>query len=366
MTTATTPSQSTSHALLSPIRLGPIDLPNRVLMAPMTRSRADADGNPTAMMEAYYAQRASAGLIITEGAVVAPQGKGYPNTPGIFTDEQAAGWARIVGAVHGAGGRIFAQLWHVGRTSHPSLQPGGALPVSASAIAAEGELYTPAGMMPFVAPRALDTDEIPGVVDQFRRAATFARQAGFDGVEIHAANGYLIDQFLRDGTNRRTDRYGGSLENRTRFLLEVVEAVSGVLGAARVGVRLSPLYANQGMHDSAPETTFGHVATALRAFDLAYLHVVELGSRPFDWQALRAAFGGHYVANGGYDRERADAAIHGGRADLVAFGTPFIANPDLVERFRLGAALHAGDRGTYYAGGAQGYTDYPTLVTAEG
>ncbi|MHB1225804.1 MAG: alkene reductase [Gemmatimonadaceae bacterium] len=366
MTTATMPTQGTSHLVLSPIRLGPTVLPNRVLMAPMTRSRADADGNPTALMETYYGQRAGAGLIVTEGVIVSPQARGYPNTPGIFTDEQAAGWSRIVDAVHGAGGRIFAQLWHVGRTSHPSLQPGGALPVSPSAIAAEGELYSADGMKPYVAPRALDTDEIPGVVDQFRRAAVLASRAGFDGVEIHAANGYLIDQFLRDGTNHRTDGYGGSMANRTRFLLEVVEAVSGVFDAGRVGVRLSPLYAHQGMHDSAPETTFRHAAAALRQFGLAYLHVVELGDGSFDWQALRIAFGGHYVANGGYDRDRADAAIRVGNADLVAFGTPFIANPDLVERFRRGADLHPGDRTTYYSGGARGYTDYPTITAAAG
>ena len=350
-----------SSALLSPIHLGPLSLPNRVLMAPMTRSRADAVGNPTAIMAEYYEQRASAGLIISEGAVISPQGKGYPFTPGIFTQEQASGWTKIVDAVHAAGGRIFAQLWHVGRISHPSLQPDGALPVAPSALAAVGELYSPDGMKPYVVPRALETGEIAGVVEQFRRAAVLARQAGFDGVEIHAANGYLIDQFLRDGSNQRTDQYGGPVENRTRFLLEVVDAVSSVYGAERVGVRLSPLFSMMGMHDSAPESTFQYAASALRSFDLAYLHVIETRSEAFDWRALRSAFGGRYVANGGYDLDSATAAISAGDADLVAFATHFVANPDLVERFRSGAELNAADRATYYTGGAHGYTDYPTL-----
>jgi N-ethylmaleimide reductase len=313
------------------------------------------------MMADYYQQRASAGLIITEGVVVSPQGKGYPNTPGIFTGEQLAGWTRVVEAVHGAGGRIFAQLWHVGRISHPLLQPDGALPVAPSALPVPGELYTSEGMKPYVTPRALETDEVPGAVDQFRQAAVFAQQAGFDGVELHAANGYLIDQFLRDGSNQRTDRYGGSVANRARFLLEAVDAVSGVYSADRVGVRLSPLFSMWGMEDSAPDTTFRHAASALREFDLAYLHVVEQRSGAFDWRGLRSAFGGSYMANGGYDRVSAEAAIHTSHADLVSFGTPYIANPDLTERFRRSASLSAGDHTTYYGGGAQGYTDYPAL-----
>ena len=361
MTIGSTTPARVSGSLLSPITVGSLSLPNRVLMAPMTRSRADAVGNPTSIMAEYYEQRASAGLIISEGVVISPQAKGYPNTPGIFTDEQTAEWMRIVDAVHDAGGRIFAQLWHVGRVSHPSLQPGGALPVAPSAIAATGQLYTPEGLKPFIAPRALDTGEIAGIVEHFRQAAVRAKHAGFDGVELHGANGYLIDQFLRDGSNKRTDRYGSSFENRTRFLLEIVEAVSSVLGAERVGVRLSPLSSSQGIHDSAPETTFRYAASALRAFDLAYLHVIETKSEAFDWRALRSAFGGPYVANGGYDHESAAAAIIAGDADLVSFGAPFIANPDLVDRFRAGAQLNAGDRATYYSGGALGYTDYPTL-----
>jgi N-ethylmaleimide reductase len=312
-------------------------------------------------MAEYYEQRASAGLIISEGVVISPQGKGYPNTPGIFTDDQEAEWRKIVDAVHDAGGRLFAQLWHVGRVSHPSLQPDGALPVAPSAIAATGQLYTPEGMKSFVVPRALETREIAGIVEHFRQAAARAKRAGFDGVELHGANGYLIDQFLRDGSNKRTDRYGGSLENRTRFLLEIVEAVSSVYGAERVGVRLSPLGSIHGMHDSAPETTFRYAAGSLRPFGLAYLHVIETRDEAFDWRALRSAFGGPYVANGGYDRDGAAAAIRAGDADLVSFGAPFIANPDLVDRFRAGAQLATGDRATYYSGGARGYTDYPTL-----
>jgi N-ethylmaleimide reductase len=352
-------------SLLSPVDLGSLSLPNRVLMAPMTRSRADAVGNPTGIMAEYYAQRATAGLIISEGVVVSRQGKGYPNTPGIFTDEQGSRWTEIVDAVHDAGGRIFAQLWHVGRVSHPSLQPEGALPVAPSAIAATGQLYTPEGMKSFPVPRALETEEIAGVVDDFRQAAVRAKRAGFDGVELHGANGYLIDQFLRDGSNERTDRYGGSLRNRTRFALELVEAVSSVFGAARVGVRLSPLGSNQGMRDSAPQTTFEYAAMELRAFDLAYLHVVETRSGAgdaFDWRALRSAFGGAYVANGGYDHSSAAAAIMAGDADLISFGAPYIANPDLVDRFRSGAQLATGDRATYYTGGTRGYTDYPTIA----
>jgi len=359
--TVAAPESAAAGSLLSPVQLGPLTLPNRLVMAPMTRSRADATGNPTAIMADYYQQRASAGLMITEGVVISPRGKGYPNTPGLFTGEHVAGWARVVDAVHRAGGRIFAQLWHVGRVSHPSLQPDGALPVAPSALAVPGELYTSEGMKPYVAPRSLETGEIAGVVDEFRQAAVLAQRAGFDGVELHAANGYLIDQFLRDGTNQRTDRYGGSVSNRTRLLIEVVEAVSGVYAADRVGVRLSPLFSMLGMHDSAPETTFRHAASALGEFDLAYLHVVEKRDAAFDWRALRSAFGGSYVANGGYNSDSAEAAIRAASTDLVAFGTPYIANPDLVERFRLRAPLSTGDRATFYGGGAQGYTDYPTL-----
>ncbi len=358
--TATTAPES----LLAPMLLGAVPLRNRVVMAPMTRSRADADGNTTPLMREYYAQRASAGLIISEGVVVSPRGKGYPNTPNLFTGRNAADWAQIVEGVHAEGGRIFAQLWHVGRMSHPLMQPDGGLPVAPSAVAPEGELYTASGMTPFVAPRALETDEIAGIVAEFRRGAEVAKQAGFDGVEVHGANGYLIDEFLRDGTNHRTDAYGGSVENRMRFLREVVEAVSAVFGTDRVGVRLSPTVAMGGIHDSDPQGTFLQIAAALRPYGLAYLHVIELGSDDFDWQALRTAFGGTYIANGGFDRDRAESAIASGDADLVSFGVPFIANPDLVERFRLDAPLQPGDRATFYGGGAEGYTDYPLLEAA--
>ena len=373
--------------LFTPFRLGPYELRNRLVMAPMTRSRAGEGNVPTPMMTEYYTQRAGAGLIITEGSQVSPQGQGYPDTPGIHTDAQVQGWRRITDAVHAKGGRIFLQLWHVGRISHPSLQPGGALPVGPSAIGAPGQLFTGNGMKPFVTPRALETDEIAEVVAQFGDAARRAYVAGFDGVELHGANGYLIDQFLRDGTNHRTDRYGGSVENRVRFLEEVVEAVVDVWGGARVGVRLSPLGAVNGMSDTDPVATFGYAAHALNRFNLAYLHVSELlGAAGADDDVdpaasgstystegaligrispvLKAIFRGPFIANGGYDGETGNAAIAGRRADLVAFGVPFLANPDLPERLRAGAPLNAPDRATFYGGDEHGYTDYPVLQTA--
>jgi N-ethylmaleimide reductase len=354
--------------LFTPFQLGPLLLPSRIVMAPMTRNRA-GDGNvPTPLDVEYYRQRTSAGLIITEATQVSPQGVGYPATPGIHSDAQVAGWRRVTDAVHQAGGRIFLQLWHVGRISHPSMQPGGALPVAPSAIAAEGEVFTASGPQPFVVPRALETDEIEGVVAQFEAGARRALAAGFDGVEIHGANGYLIDQFLRDGTNRRTDRYGGSVENRARFLLEVTEAVIGVWGAARVGVRLSPLGTFNSMSDSDPARTFGFAAEALGRYGLAYLHVVEGGDEsgdgPFDWAELRRRFRGPYMANGNYNRERASAALAAGRADLVSFATAYIANPDLVERFRLDARLADPAPSKFYGGDHRGYTDYPALDRA--
>ncbi|MHB1060012.1 MAG: alkene reductase, partial [Rhodanobacter sp.] len=286
--------------LFTPVALGDLSLPNRVVMAPMTRNRADDQDAPHDLNVEYYRQRASAGLIITEGSQVSPQGKGYPRTPGIYSAGQVAGWRRVTDAVHRAGGRIFLQLWHVGRASHPSLQPGNALPVAPSAIAPEGETFTGEGMHPFVTPRALATEEIPDAVAQFRHGAEQARRAGFDGVELHGANGYLIDQFLRDGSNRRSDAYGGTVENRARFLREVVEATVDVWGAGRVGVRLSPTGSFNSMSDSDPAATFGHAAGLLGRYGLAYLHVVEDASG-FDWAALKRRFGGPYIANGGYD-----------------------------------------------------------------
>ncbi len=352
----------------APIKLGPYELGNRVVMAPLTRNRAGPDNVPQDLNARYYAQRASAGLIISEGTQVSPQGVGYPGTPGIHDPDQVEGWRRVTEAVHGQGGRIFAQLWHVGRISHPSLQPGGALPVAPSALRPEGETFTHDGLKPFVTPRALELAEIPGIIAQHREGARNALEAGFDGVEIHAANGYLLDQFLRDGSNRRDDAYGGSVANRLRLLLEVTEAVAGVWGAERVGVRLSPVNGFNSIRDSRPDQTFGHAARRLGEFGLAYLHVVEAdfaGSAPpqsFDKRALREAFGGAYIANGGYDLEGARRALASGAADLVSFGAPYVANPDLVARLRIGAPLNVPDPATFYGGDERGYTDYPFLA----
>ena len=354
--------------LFSPIQLGPYTLPNRIVMAPLTRSRAGQGDVPHALNAEYYAQRATAGLIISEGSQVSPQGKGYAYTPGIHSDAQIEGWRLVTDAVHRRGGRIFLQLWHVGRISHPSLQPGGALPVGPSAVRPEGQSFTESGFQPMVTPRALELEEIPGIVEQFRQGAANALEAGFDGVEIHGANGYILDQFLRDGTNRRTDAYGGPVENRARLLLEVTEAVAGVWGADRVGVRLSPLSPANDISDSNGQATFGYAVSALNRFGLAFLHVVEGvtgGPRDvpggFDLQALRRSFEGLYVANNGYDRDGAASAIGEGRTDLVAFGRLFIANPDLVERLRRRAPLNTPDRATFYGGDARGYVDYPVL-----
>jgi N-ethylmaleimide reductase len=347
--------------LFTPVRIGPLELANRVVMAPMTRNRAGAGDVPQAIAAEYYQQRASSGLIITEASQISPQGKGYPATPGIYSAAQVAGWQAVTDAVHRAGGRIFLQLWHVGRISHPSLQVGGALPVAPSALRPAGEAMTETGMQPFVTPRALEAEELPGIIQAYRQGALNATEAGFDGVEIHAANGYLLDQFLRDGTNKRTDAYGGSIENRSRLLLEAVEVVAKAIGAGRVGVRLTPLNPFNDIADSNPEATFGTVAEKLGQRGLAYLHVFETGGE-FDWAALKRAFGGPYIANGGYDKARAAAVLASGRTDLVAFGVPFIANPDLVARLKTDAALAAPDQATFYGGDARGYTDYPPLA----
>jgi N-ethylmaleimide reductase len=358
--------------LFTPLQLGPYRLGNRLVMAPMTRNRAGPGNVPTALNALYYAQRASAGLIITEASQVSPQGVGYPNTPGIHSPEQVEGWRRVTEAVHERGAHIFLQLWHVGRISHPSLQPDGALPVAPSAIRPAGHAYTYQGLQPFVTPRALATEEIPGLIEQFRAGAENARRAGFDGVEFHAANGYLIDQFLRDGTNRRTDRYGGSVENRARFLLELIEAVVSVWGPGRVGVRLSPASTFNDMQDSGPARLFGHVVERLNDYPLAYLHVIEVDEnatgtefqdlRPrFDFRRLRRLYKGSYIANGGFDRERTERALASGEADLIAFGRLFLANPDLPERWRRRAPLNTPDRATFYGGDERGYTDYPAL-----
>lgn len=351
--------------LFTPVRLGPYQLRNRMVMAPLTRNRAGAGNVPQELNALYYGQRASAGLIITEASQISPQGVGYPGTPGIHSQEQVQGWKRITHAVHERGGRIFLQLWHVGRISHPSLQSNGELPVAPSAIRPAGQAFTATGLQPFVTPRALETDEISGIVVQYRKAAANALAAGFDGVEIHAANGYLIDQFLRDGSNRRTDQYGGSLENRTRLLLEVTEAVAAVWSANRVGVRLSPVSSFNDMSDSHPQQTFEYAAEKLSRFGLAYLHVVEMGADSaklaFDFASLRRAFKGVYIANAGYTKERANAVLTRGDVDLVAFGALFLANPDLPQRFARDAPLNAPDQSTFYGGGEKGYTDYPFL-----
>jgi N-ethylmaleimide reductase len=359
--------------LFQPVRLGPYNLANRIIMAPLTRSRAGADGIPRPLMAEYYAQRASAGLIVAEGTNISPQGRGYAFTPGLYDDAQVEGWRPVIDSVHVCGGLIFPQLWHVGRVSHPSLQPGGALPVAPSAIRPEATSYTEEGFQPCVTPRALATGEIPLIIEQYRRAARNALAAGFDGVEIHAANGYLIEQFLRDSTNKRTDAYGGSRENRARFLFEVTEAVASVCGGERVGIRLSPLATVNGAAlDSTPAATYTLAVAGLNAFDLAYIHVIEgntQGSREvpdgFDLQILRRTFNGLYLANNGYDRELALDARRRNLADLVSFGRLFIANPDLVERLRIGAVLNNPDRATFFGGGAAGYTDYPVLTPAE-
>jgi len=356
--------------LFSPFRLGPLDLPNRIVMAPMTRNRAGPGNVPTALNAAYYAQRAGAGLIISEGSQVSPQGLGYPGTPGIHSAEQIAGWKVVTDAVHAASGRIFLQLWHVGRISHPSLQPGGALPVAPSAIAPAGQAWTLDGMKPYVTPRALETAEISAIVAQFQWAAAKAKSAGFDGVEVHAAHGYLIDQFLRDSTNRRTDRYGGSAANRARLLLEVMAAVAGEWGPERVGVHLSPTnLAFNDISDSDPAATFSTVVRALDRLRLGYLHLVEpgpadpIGPGPrLDAKFFRPQWRGALVANKAYDVARANSVLGSGAADLVSFATLFIANPDLPQRLRRGGPFNAAERKTFYGGGPAGYTDYPELA----
>ena len=357
------------EALFQPYRLGDLELRNRLVMSPMTRSRA-LDGNvPNSLAATYYAQRASAGLIVTEASQVSPQGVGYIRTPGIHSAEQVAGWKTITDTVHRAGGKIFAQLWHVGRVSHPDFHDG-ALPVAPSALPVEGEAFTTRGRTKLVTPRALETSELPGIVAQFRTAAENAKAAGFDGVELHGANGYLLDQFLRDGANRRTDAYGGSLRNRARLPLEVTDAVIDVWDPQRVGYKLSPYFSGYSMSDSNPIETFSFIAAELSKRRLAYLHVSEAVAGPMAAAAgtrratpvLRDTFGGALIVNGGYDARSGHAAIASGEADLVAFGVPFLANPDLPARYRRSAALNAPDQATFYAGEEKGYIDYPALA----
>lgn len=350
--------------LFSSFNQGGLEFKNRMVMAPMTRSRAIEGNVPNPLATTYYVQRASAGLMITEATQVSPQGVGYIRTPGIHSPEQVAGWKQLVDAVHRAGGRIYSQLWHVGRVSHPDFH-GGALPVAPSAIAAEGEVFTPRGKTRMVTPRALELHELPGIVEQFRRGAENAKAAGFDGVELHGSNGYLLDQFLRDGSNHRTDAYGGSLQNRARLPLEVVEAVVGVWGAERVGYRLNPYSSYYSMSDSNPIKTFTHFARELSQFGLGYLHVTEgpVGKPGIQriTPLLRESFSGVLIANGGYDAHTGNEAIARGEADMVAYGIPYLANPDLLERFKTGSPLNKPDMATFYAGEEKGYVDYPVL-----
>ncbi len=352
--------------LFTSIRLGALDLPNRIVMAPLTRNRALAGNVPGPLTVTYYRQRASAGLIVSEASPVCAEGHGYPRTPGIHSAAQVAGWRAVTDAVHAEGGRIFLQLWHVGRISHPSLQPDGAAPVAPSALKPAGQVWTGSGLSDYVTPRALARDELPGIVAAYRQAAMNAKEAGFDGVEVHGANGYLLDQFLRSSTNRRDDDYGGAVENRARLLCEVVQAACEVFGAGRVGIRLSPENRFNDIGDENPQATFEYVARALSPLGLAYLHVLEGdmtsdAAPAVDYARLKAAFAGPYMANNGYDKARATAAIASGRADLVAFGRPFISNPDLPARLAADAPLADANPKTFYSGEEKGYIDYPAL-----
>ncbi|MFS0755751.1 alkene reductase [Noviherbaspirillum sp. 1P10PC] len=348
--------------LFDPIRVGDLELPNRVIMAPLTRSRAIGGGRvPNALMAQYYVQRASAGLILSEATAVTPQGVGYADTPGIWSDEQVAGWKMVTDAVHAAGGRIFLQLWHVGRISDPVFLDGE-LPVAPSAIAAQGHVSLVRPKRAYVTPRALDTEEIPGIVAAYRKGAENAKLAGFDGVEIHGANGYLLDQFLQDKTNKRTDAYGGSVENRARLLLEVTDACIEVWGASRVGMHLAPRGDAHDMGDANPAETFGYVATELGKRGIAFICAREaLGPNRLGPQ-LKKAFGGVYIANEKMTRDSAEQVIASGEADAVAFGQLFIANPDLPERLKINAPLNQPQPETFYHPGAEGYTDYPALA----
>jgi N-ethylmaleimide reductase len=360
----------TDHTLFQPYTLGSLTLSNRFVMAPLTRNRAGAGLVPSELAATYYAQRASAGLIITEATQISAQAQGYQDTPGLFTQDQIDGWRKVTDAVHAKGGKIFVQLWHVGRISHVDLQPNGDAPVAPSAIRAETKVFVNNGFADTSEPRALDIDEIPAIVDDFRQAAANAMKAGFDGVEVHGANGYLLEQFLKDGANQRTDSYGGSVENRARLLLEVTEAVSKEIGADRTGVRISPVSPANAISISNPQEQYDYVADKLNALGIVYLHVVEGATggprdiAPFDYDSLRQRFKNTYMGNNGYNTELASAQLAEGKVDLFALGRPFISNPDLVERLETGAALNELDGSTLYGGGAKGYTDYPTLANA--
>lgn len=355
--------------LFKTMQLGSLTLANRIVMAPLTRSRAGTGDVQGALHAEYYAQRATAGLIISEATQISPQGKGYAFTPGIYNEQQVLGWKMTTEAVHANGGLIFAQLWHVGRISHPDLQPDNQVPVAPSAVLPAGKAYTETGFKDFVTPRALELHEIPGIVEQYVHAGRCAKLAGFDGIEIHAANGYLLEQFLSDKTNKRTDRYGGSIENRARLILEVVEALTTVWPAERIGIRLSPVSHANDIDDSTPMVTFSYVVRELNPFGLAYLHCVEgetIGPRnipaDFSFRELRDLFQGVYMANNGYDLQLALKARRENLADLICFGRPFIANPDLVKRLETGIGLVEAPRETWYGNGAKGYTDWPVMT----
>jgi 2,4-dienoyl-CoA reductase-like NADH-dependent reductase (Old Yellow Enzyme family) len=346
--------------LFTPLRLGDLNLPNRIIMAPLTRCRADEGRVPSALMKEYYVQRASAGLIISEATVVGPKGVGYPDTPGIWSGEQIKGWRQITDAIHQAGGRIFLQLWHVGRVSHP-LYLDGELPVAPSAIAAEGHVALLRPKQDYPTPRALELAEIPAIVEAYRGGAENAKAAGFDGVEIHGANGYLLDQFLQDRTNKRTDAYGGSIENRARLLLEVTDAVLSVWGPGRVGVHLAPRGDSHSMGDSDPKATFGYVARELGKRKLAFIFTREHTGDDWISPLLKKEFGGVWIANENFTPETAAKVVSDGVADAVSFGKLYIANPDLAARISKGAKLNEPDPGTFFGRGPKGYTDYPAL-----
>ncbi|MCW8909404.1 MAG: alkene reductase [Gammaproteobacteria bacterium] len=349
--------------LLSPVTLSDLELGNRMVMAPMTRNRANANNAPHSLNTEYYRQRATAGLIITEASPVSAEGVGYPATPGIYSEDQVSGWRDITNAVHAEGGHIFIQLWYCGRISHPSLLPDNQTPVAPSSLRPEGDAVTYDGMQPFVEPRALDTDEIPGIIKQYKHAAEMAQKAGFDGIEVHAANGYLVDQFLRDGTNQRSDEYGGNVENRMRFLNEILDAVCEVWPTNRVGLRLSPENSFNDMSDSSPQQHFAYFISQLNSRNLCYLHILEgdmmTKQRNVNYRDLRDIYNGIYMANNSYDKTRAQTALNNGDCDLIAFGVPFIANPDLVHRYRNNLSLNEADQNTFYGGDEHGYTDYP-------
>lgn len=352
--------------LLTPVRIGRYIAPNRLVMAPMTRSRADGDGVPSDMTVTYYAQRASAGLIISEGVFPSAMGKGYVHTPGIETQAQVAAWKKVTEAVHARGGRIFMQVMHCGRVSHPSLL-NGETPVAPSAIKPEGQAWTPAGQVDFVTPRELSAQEIAGIVEDYRQATRRAIEAGFDGVELHAASGYLPEQFLSSGSNQRQDVYGGSVVNRARFVLDVLDAMVSEAGADRVGIKISPEMNYNSITDANPAETYTYLVDQLKGWGLAYLHVALFGAPATDYHTvLRARFDGTYLIGSGLTKDSAEAALTEGKADATVFGSAFLANPDLPERFRQGAALNTPDRNTFFAPPtAQGYIDYPMLPVAE-